>query len=71
MKTVEVFRTNVQEQDLAKELTTRLLAHFPHHKINFDLQDCDRILRVEGAEISREKIIELITSEGFQCHVLE
>jgi len=71
MKTVEVFRTNVQEQDLAKELTSRLLAHFPHHKINFDLQDCDKILRVEGTEISREKIIELITSEGFQCHVLE
>ena len=71
MKTVEVFRTNVQEQDLAKELTMRLLAHFPHHKINFDLQDCDKILRVEGAAISREKIIELITSEGFQCHVLE
>ena len=68
---IEVFRTNVQEQDLAKELTSRLLAHFPHHKINFDLQDCDKILRVEGASISREKIIALITSEGYQCHVLE
>ena len=71
MKTVEVFKTNVQAEDLAQELTVRLLAHFPEHKINFDLQDCDKILRVEGTAISREKIIDLITSEGYQCHVLE
>ena len=71
MKMVEVFKTNVQEEDLARQLTSRLLTHFPHHKINFDLQDCDKILRVEGTAISRERIIELITSEGFQCHVLE
>jgi hypothetical protein len=71
MKTVEVFKTNVEEEDRAKALTTRLLAHYPHYKVNFDLQDCDRILRVEGVTISHEKIIELINSEGYQCHVLE
>jgi hypothetical protein len=71
MKTVEVFKTNVQEVDRARQLTARLLAYFPQHKINFDLQDCDKVLRVEGVAISREKIIELITSEGFQCHVLD
>jgi hypothetical protein len=71
MKIVEVFKTNVQEEDRARQLTTRLLAHFPHCKINFDLQDCDKILRVEGIAVSNEKIIELITGEGFQCYVLE
>ena len=71
MKTVEVFRTNVLEEDLARRLTTKLLALFPHYRINFDLEDCDKILRVEGAMVSHDQIIDLVTREGYQCHVLE
>ena len=71
MKTVEVFKTNVEEEDLARALASRLHAHYPHYKVNFDLQDCDRILRVEGITVSHQEIIDLITREGYQCHVLE
>ena len=42
------FKTNVQECELAHQLTQKLLLCFPHSKINFDLHDCDKILRVEG-----------------------
>jgi hypothetical protein len=69
-KMVEVFKTNVEELKASKQIIQVLLAQFPSHKINFDLSDCDRILRVEGKNISPDRIIELIHSTGFCCEVL-
>lgn len=68
---VEVFKTNVQEHELAKQLTAELLSHFPQCKINFDLQDCDRILRVEGKDILPGKVMQVININGYLCQVLE
>ncbi len=67
---VEVFKTNVEEPKASKQIIRMLLEQFPFHKINFDLSDCDRILRVEGENISPDRIIELINSSGFCCEVL-
>jgi hypothetical protein len=49
----------------------KLLRYFPGNKINFDLEDCDRILRIEGKNISSEKIREMLNSEGHLCEILE
>jgi len=68
---VFVFKTNVLEFDLAQQLTSKLLSCFPHCKINFDLEDCDKILRVEGHEVQPEKVIEVLTVHGIECHSLE
>ncbi len=68
---VEVFKTNVQRKGEAKMLLLKLVQLFPEHKINFDLDDCDKILRVQGKNISSEKIIQLIIEENYQCKVLE
>jgi len=70
-KMVEVFKTNVQELDQSKTLIQKLLEHFPKSKINFDLDDCDKILRAEGSDIQPEKMIEVLNSNGYQCRVLE
>jgi hypothetical protein len=43
---VEVFKTNVEELKASKQIIQVLLEQFPSHKINFDLDDCDKILRV-------------------------
>jgi len=67
---VEVFKTNVQERDEAKMLLEKLLEHFPHNRINFDLNDCDSILRVEGERIYSEKIIELLERCNYCCEIL-
>jgi hypothetical protein len=40
-------------------------------KINFDLEDCDKILRVEGSNVRQEKIAKLVTENGYCCDVLE
>jgi hypothetical protein len=68
---VEVFATNVQERADAKTVVGLLLRHFPGSKINFDLQDCDKILRVEGTNVCPAKVMVLVKETGFACNVLE
>lgn len=67
---VEIFKTNVQEHEQASLLVNILRQHFPLCRINFDLTDCDNILRVEGEIISSEKIISLLTLQGIECNIL-
>ena len=67
---VEVFKTNVQQTEEAETLLLKLAEHFSTHKINFDLHDCDKILRVQGKDILVEKIIQLLNKENYQCKVL-
>lgn len=68
---VEVFKTNVQRQKQARILEEALASQFPSIKINFDLEDCDKILRVEGKKLAPDKIIKLLHSNGYLCQVLE
>ena len=70
MEMVEVFKTNVQEVDASRMLTKKLLEHSQADKISFDLEDCDKVLRVEGRCVLPDQIIDLITSFGYQCEVL-
>jgi hypothetical protein len=67
----EVFKTNVRKTVQARKIVTILLEHFPDNKINFDLHDCDKILRVEGKSFCAEKIKTLVIENGFTCDVLE
>ncbi|WP_128544297.1 hypothetical protein [Larkinella soli] len=67
---VEVFKTNVGEKDQSKWLVGKLRRHFPESRINLDAEDCDRVLRVEAAEVRPEEVIELVTSSGFHCEIL-
>ena len=68
---VEVFKTDVKWQKQAKALHAVLLRHFPFIQINFDLTDCDRILRIEGNDFCPFKVIELLGVNGHQCCILE
>ncbi|MGZ3764802.1 MAG: hypothetical protein ACXVB0_18310 [Mucilaginibacter sp.] len=71
LKMVEVFKTNVRQRRQAKLLLGILEKRFPLFRINFDLEDCDKILRVEGENIQREKIAKLVTENGYQCNILD
>jgi hypothetical protein len=68
---VEVFRTNVRRKRQAKTVMDILSKQFPLFRINFDLEDCDNILRVEGENICPESIAGLVTENGYECDVLE
>ena len=45
---IEVFKTNIKKASKAKRLIGLLAHHFPGSKVNIDLHDCDKILRIEG-----------------------
>ena len=68
---VEVFKTNVQKVSQAKKLIALLFEQFPDNRINFDLNDCDKILRIEVDNFEVQHIIMLVTENGFMCDVLE
>ena len=67
---VEVFKTNVEEQKASEQIIQVLLEQFPLHKVNFDLEDCDRILRVHGQFFSAKRIVELVKENGYECEIL-
>ncbi|WP_111309179.1 hypothetical protein [Confluentibacter sediminis] len=45
---IEVFKTNIASKSKAKEVLLMLNNKFPNYKVNFDLEDCDNILRIEN-----------------------
>jgi hypothetical protein len=68
---VEVFKTNVQKKAESKMLLCVLSEAFPSFKINFDLSDCDKVLRVEGDNLEALRIMILIKEYGFACEILD
>ncbi|RPD41743.1 hypothetical protein [Chitinophaga barathri] len=70
---VEVFKTNVTRPLLAKLLVGMINGEMPGHRANFDLEDCDRILRVvcTQGDVQSGRIIELLSGFGCQAEILE
>jgi hypothetical protein len=68
---VEVFKTNVSEMTVADEISALLQHHFPECRVNFDLDDCDRVLRIAGKNVHAAKVMMLVTGRGFACSVME
>ena len=68
---VEVFKTNIQKKAQCKMLLCILSEAFPSFKINFDLSDCDKVLRVKGNNIEALRIMILVKEHGFKCEVLD
>jgi hypothetical protein len=69
--TIEVFKTDVADESQAKKLRQLLLQHFPSTRINFDLDDCDKVLRVEGVGFKTVDVIRLASKNGVVCKVLD
>ncbi len=67
---VDVFKTNVQDDKQAAMLMQLLVHLFPNNRITFDLEDCDNILRIAGDDKCPKKTIALLSSNGFECEVL-
>ena len=68
---VEIFKTNVQKKAQSKMLLSVLSKAFPLFKINFDLSDCDKVLRVEGNKLETGRIMILVKQNGFNCEILD
>ncbi|TDH21256.1 hypothetical protein EXU57_20155 [Segetibacter sp. 3557_3] len=69
---VEVFKTNVQKRAIANILIDEIHRSFPAYRASFDLDDCDKILRVEcrSHPVQANELIILLKDFGFQAEVL-
>ena len=69
---VEVFKTNVTKGKTAQGLISQLITVLPSCRMTFDLEDCDRIFRVESRAntIDIELIKFYFKKNGFVCEVL-
>ncbi|SKB69013.1 hypothetical protein [Daejeonella lutea] len=72
MKQVLVFKTSVnsfQEMQALKPILNKLVNKTG--RWNFDLEDCDRVLRVESEFVGADSIIEKLACAGVMCSELE
>jgi hypothetical protein len=69
---VEVFKTDVKDPDHAKMLVDRIHAIFAGYTANFDLEDCDRILRVVSSDgfIQTSRVMNLLDNYGCHAEIL-
>ncbi|TXF79210.1 hypothetical protein [Chryseobacterium sp.] len=66
-----VFRTSVRTKLQASKLQPSLDRILPNAKWNFDLEDCDKILRIESEENIVLEITDLLNSHNFVCEELQ
>lgn len=69
---VEVFKTNVTDPLEAEMLIDLMHQHFRDYSANFDLEDCDRILRVASQErsIDPASLIRFMEKYGYRIEAL-
>lgn len=69
---VEVFKTNVTKRGDAAIVIARIHKVFIDYKASFDLEDCDKILRVKSAatQMNAYEVIRLLNNMGFQAEIL-
>ena len=67
---VEVFKTNVQTEIDTNYIIDTIHRQFPEYHINFDLEDCDRVLRVYGCSFSNDEIAEQLQLIGYVCELI-
>ena len=66
-----VFKTNVTSKKKVS-MVAQLLASFPTiRQWNFDLDDCDKVLRIEAAGLNPGSVERLLLKAGFNCQELE
>lgn len=69
---VEVFKTNVTSREHASMFLSQMRSAYADYRANFDLEDCDRILRVEcrSRTVNPVAVIRLLKKCGFEGEVL-
>lgn len=66
-----IFKTSVATQKQVQQLLS-LLSKLPLiTQCNFDLDDCDNILRIVSTDLQSQTICQLLHTEGFSCEPME
>jgi len=69
---IEVFKTDVDDPKYADILVEHIQRIFREYEVNFDLQDCDKILRVKSVcgVVNSDRLIKVLKTFGFHAEVL-
>lgn len=67
---IEVYKTDVNTKEEASHIVTLLRFVISDCIINFDLEDCDRILRIESSRDVTEMVYNVFNKQGFFCQKL-
>ena len=68
---IYVFKTSVETKTQVKKLKPHIDKILPGEKWNFDLDDCDNILRIDSRENIVVQITVLLKSHQYHCEELE
>ena len=70
---VEILKTNVQTPCDAQILLKSIHDLFKNYQCNFDLEDCDRILRIETKDnkIEADLLIKILNKHGYVGEILD
>lgn len=68
---VEVFKTDMKDRVLADIIRLNLSKLIPSSSISFDLEDCDKVLRIEANDVSAKIVIEELQKKGVMCEVMD
>ena len=67
---IEVFKTNATNFEESQLIIKAIQYLLPESKINIDLHDCDKVLRIESHEIHNPTVVDMVTQLGFFCEIL-
>ncbi|HUQ66279.1 MAG TPA: hypothetical protein VM101_08995 [Flavitalea sp.] len=68
---IYIFKTSVNNENEVNKLKPHINEILANEKWNFDLKDCDRILRIESEENIVLKITDLLNIHRFYCEESE
>lgn len=69
---VKVYKTNVDKRSKAKAILDTIRKTLPGSDPSFDLEDCDKVLRVEypGSDIDEHNIRQILQGYGYDMEKL-
>lgn len=68
---VEVFVTDISDKKKADLITAIIKTRLNYSRVDIDVDDCDRVLRVEGEGICTEDVAAIVKCEGHACTIME
>lgn len=67
---VFVFKTNISNRWQTRRLRKQFEEQLQVSYSSFDLEDCDKVLRIESSFEVSKQIIQLMQENGFSCEEL-
>lgn len=68
---IYVFKTSVSNKKAVQQLKPFINRIINEFAWNFDLEDCDNILRLDACAACSKSVVQLLWDKGFECSELE